>query len=72
MWSVPPLEDTYPDDEDVLEEENIVKQQHREGFVDQNLAVQIHGLVKVYPGITNIGCFKCKKTPPYHALKVQN
>ncbi|KAL4559228.1 hypothetical protein LXL04_031363 [Taraxacum kok-saghyz] len=67
--SVPSLDHTSPDDEDVLQEENIVKQQHREGFVDQNLAVQIHGLVKMYPGRTNIGCFKCKKTAPYHALK---
>nr|XP_043637334.1 ABC transporter A family member 2-like isoform X2 [Erigeron canadensis] len=66
---VPPIEHTSPDDEDVLEEENIVKQQHREGVVDQNFAVQIHGLVKVYPGKTNIGCCICKKSAPYHALK---
>ncbi|CAI9266696.1 unnamed protein product [Lactuca saligna] len=69
MWSVPTLGNTYPDDEDVLQEENIVKQQHREGFVDPNLAVQIHGLEKVYPGRTNIGCCNCKRSPPYHALK---
>ncbi|XP_071717353.1 ABC transporter A family member 2-like [Rutidosis leptorrhynchoides] len=69
MRSPPPLEQMYPDDEDVLEEENIVKQQHREGVVDPNLAVQIHGLVKVYPGRTNIGCCSCKKTAAYHALR---
>lgn len=72
MWSVPTLGNTYPDDEDVLQEENIVKQQHREGFVDPNLAVQIHGLEKVYPGRTNIGCCNCKRSAPYHALKVQH
>ncbi|KAJ0615074.1 putative ABC-type sulfate transporter [Helianthus annuus] len=69
MSSIPPSDQTSPDDEDVLEEENIVKQQHREGVVDPNLAVQIQGLVKVYPGTTNVGCFNCKKTAPYHALK---
>ncbi|KAI3807454.1 hypothetical protein L1987_23382 [Smallanthus sonchifolius] len=69
MRSPPPSDQTSPDDEDVLEEENIVKRQHTEGVVDPNLAVQIHGLVKVYPGRTNIGCFNCKKTAPYHALK---
>lgn len=70
MRPPPPSDQTSPDDEDVLEEENIVKQQHREGVVDPSLAVQIHGLVKTYPGRTNIGCFNCKKTAPYHALKV--
>nr|XP_043636610.1 ABC transporter A family member 2-like [Erigeron canadensis] len=69
MRSLPAIEHTSPDDEDVLEEENIVKQQHREGAVDPNLAVQIHGLVKVYPGGTNVGCCTCKKSAPYHALK---
>ncbi|MFS8016218.1 putative ABC transporter A, P-loop containing nucleoside triphosphate hydrolase [Helianthus anomalus] len=69
MSSIPPSGQTSPDDEDVLEEENIVKQQHREGVVDPNLAVQIQGPVKVYPRTTNVGCFNCKKTAPYHALK---
>ncbi|KAM7479997.1 hypothetical protein LguiA_028210 [Lonicera macranthoides] len=69
MRSVPPLEDSTPDDEDVLEEENTVKQQAREGVVDPNLAVQVRGLVKTYPGTTKIGCCKCKRTSPYHALK---
>ncbi|KAJ0714228.1 putative ABC transporter A, P-loop containing nucleoside triphosphate hydrolase [Helianthus annuus] len=69
MSSIPPSDQTSPDEEDVLEEENIVKQQHRECVVDPNLAVQIQGLVKVYPGTTNVGCFNCKKIAPYHALK---
>lgn len=68
IGSAPSLEDVNPDDEDVLEEENIVKQQTREGAVDQNVAVQIRGLAKTYPGSRTCGC--CKKTPPYHALKV--
>lgn len=58
------------DDEDVLEEENLVKHQTREGVVDQNVAVQIRGLTKTYPGTRKIGCCTCKKTSPYHALKV--
>ncbi|CAL5327146.1 unnamed protein product [Camellia sinensis] len=67
--SVPPMEDITPDDEDVLEEENTVKKEAKEGAVDPNIAVQIRGLVKVYPGATKIGCCKCKKTSHYHALK---
>ncbi|KAK4568284.1 hypothetical protein RGQ29_003887 [Quercus rubra] len=57
-----------PDDEDVLEEENLVKQQAREGIDDPNAAVQIHGLVKRYPKTIKIGCCRCKQTPPYHAI----
>ena len=59
-----------PDDEDVLEEETLVKQHSIEGLVDPNIAVQIRGLAKTYPGTTTFGCCKCKKTPAYHALKV--
>ena len=68
--SVPRPENSTPDDEDVLEEENTVKQQAREGTIDNNIAAQIHGLVKTYPGTTTIGCCTCKKTSHYHALKV--
>lgn len=71
IGSVPSAEDITPDDEDVLEEENIVKEQ-RKGVADPNIAVQICGLAKTYPGTTNIGCCKCKKTSPYHAIKVLN
>ncbi|XP_043704169.1 ABC transporter A family member 2-like [Telopea speciosissima] len=67
--STPPVEPFTPDDQDVLEEENIVKKQFNEGTVDPNVAVQLRGLEKTYPGTTNIGCCKCKKTPPYHAVK---
>ncbi|XP_058195608.1 ABC transporter A family member 2-like [Rhododendron vialii] len=67
--SVPPPEDVTPDDEDVHEEENTVKQAASEGEVDTNIAVQIRGLVKMYPGTTKIGCCKCEKTSHYHALK---
>lgn len=63
------LEHISPDDEDVLQEENTVKQQANEGVIDSNVAVQIRGLVKVYPGSTSLGCCKCKRTPPYHALR---
>ncbi|XP_008240189.1 PREDICTED: ABC transporter A family member 2-like isoform X2 [Prunus mume] len=66
---VPPQEHFTPDDEDVLAEENIVKQLTKEGTVDPNIAVQICGLVKTYPGTTTTGCCKCRRTLPYHALK---
>ncbi|KFK34073.1 hypothetical protein AALP_AA5G099000 [Arabis alpina] len=67
--SVPPVDHITPDDEDVLEEETLVKQHSMEGVVDPNVAVQIRGLAKTYPGTTKFGCCKCKKTAPYHALK---
>ncbi|KAM5583956.1 ABC transporter A family member 2-like [Rosa sericea] len=69
IGSVPEQEPITPDDEDVLEEENIVKQQTSESIVDPNIAVQIRGLSKSYPGTTKIGCCRCKSTSPYHALK---
>lgn len=62
---------------DVLEEENIVKQQSREGALDPKIAVQIRGLVKTYPGFRT-GCrrFCCcccaRKTPPSRVVKVKN
>lgn len=62
-----------PDDEDVLEEENAVRQQLTQGLVDANVSVQIHGLVKTYPGAFNISCCcKCKRSTPYHAVKVKH
>ncbi|KAK7836999.1 abc transporter a family member 2 [Quercus suber] len=70
IGSVPHHEHITPDDEDVLEEENIVKNQTMEGVVDSNVAVQIRGLVKTYPGTRDCNCCcRCKKTPPYHALR---
>ncbi|TQD73014.1 hypothetical protein C1H46_041449 [Malus baccata] len=69
IGSAPPKEHLTPDDEDVLEEENLVKQQTKEGTVDPNIAVQIRGLVKTYPGTFSIGCCKCRRTKPYHAVK---
>ncbi|XP_042499405.1 ABC transporter A family member 2-like [Macadamia integrifolia] len=68
--SIPPVDYVTPEDQDVLDEENVVKQQFNEGVVDPNVAVQLRGLAKTYPGTTNItGCCKCKRTPPYHAIK---
>lgn len=67
--SIPPLDDASPNDEDVLAEENEVKEQAANGEVDSSIAVQIRGLRKTYPGTTNIGCCKCQRTPPYHAVK---
>ncbi|EOA12028.1 hypothetical protein CARUB_v10008037mg, partial [Capsella rubella] len=66
---VPPVEHTTPEDKDVLEEETEVKQQAMDGIVDPNIAVQIHGLAKTYPGTTKLGCCKCMKTSPFHAVK---
>ena len=70
--SVPPVEHLTPDDQDVLEEETLVKKQAMDGTVDPNIAVQIHGLAKMYPGTTKLGCCKCTKTSPFHAVKVIN
>ncbi|KAL8139109.1 hypothetical protein V2J09_005110 [Rumex salicifolius] len=69
--SGPQVEHMAPDDEDVLEEENSVRQQQANGVeADPNVAVQICGLAKIYPGTTTLaGCCKCKRTSPYHALK---
>ncbi|MCD7455438.1 ATP-binding cassette sub- A member 2 [Datura stramonium] len=67
--SVPALDSIIPDDEDVLEEENIVKQLAMQGEIDSNVAVQLHGLVKIFPGTTKMGCCKCQRKSPYHALK---
>ncbi|KAK9119373.1 hypothetical protein Scep_017466 [Stephania cephalantha] len=64
---VPP-ENTRSEDEDVLEEENVVKQQTAQNEVDPNVAVQIRGLAKTYPGTRSMGCCKCKTTSPYHAV----
>ncbi|CAH9126173.1 unnamed protein product [Cuscuta epithymum] len=67
--AIPASESSVPDDEDVLEEENLVKQQARQGQVDSPVAVLICGLVKIYPGSKKISCCNCKMNPPYHALK---
>ncbi|XP_077245815.1 ABC transporter A family member 2-like [Tasmannia lanceolata] len=68
--SIPPLEDVTPDDEDVLAEETIVKEQAKESALDPNVAVQIRGLTKTFPGTTKMtGCCKCQKSSPYHAVK---
>jgi hypothetical protein len=72
ITDIPQQEHIVPDDEDVLEEENIVKNDAKDGTVNPDIAVQIRGLGKMYPGATHIGCFKCKKTSPYHAVRVSN
>ncbi|KAH8487102.1 hypothetical protein H0E87_025902 [Populus deltoides] len=69
ITDIPQQEHIVPDDEDVLEEENIVKNDAKDGTVNPDIAVQIRGLGKTYPGATHIGCFKCKKTSPYHAVR---
>ncbi|KAL6181591.1 hypothetical protein ACLB2K_048244 [Fragaria x ananassa] len=63
-----------PEDVDVLEEENLVKQQSMEGTLDPKIAVQIRGLVKIYPGKKRpfcccCCCCCCKETKPYTAVK---
>lgn len=70
IGSTPPVEDVAPSDEDVLAEETIVKHQAASDEIDPSTAVQVRGLMKTYPGTTNVGCCKCKRTPPYHAVKV--
>ncbi|KAM6594096.1 hypothetical protein CsatA_001799 [Cannabis sativa] len=66
---LPPSEEQIPAyDKDVLEEENIIKQQVGKSG-NKKVAVQIRGLVRTYPGSAKLSCFKCKRTPPFHALK---
>ncbi|VFQ62768.1 unnamed protein product [Cuscuta campestris] len=67
--AIPESESSVPDDEDVLEEENTVKQQANERKIDSTVAVQLCGLVKMYPSSRNISCCNCKMNSPYHALK---
>lgn len=47
-----------------------MKQEAREGLVDPNIAVQLRGIVKTYPGKTKGFCQSCRRASPYHALKV--
>ncbi|XP_074316992.1 ABC transporter A family member 2-like [Silene latifolia] len=65
-------------DEDVVEEENTVKQQMSSGELDPNVAVQIRGLVKTYLSQqTTGGCFcqcicfsfRCSMRSQFHAIK---
>ncbi|KAJ8620984.1 hypothetical protein MRB53_029513 [Persea americana] len=67
--SVPPVDDVTQADEDVLAEETFVKQQVAEKAHDPNVAVQIRGLTKTYPGTRKIGFCRCQKSSPYHAVK---
>lgn len=68
--SVPPLPESSPDDEDVAAEESLVRQQVTEDTTGPNVAVQVRGLIKTFPGIRNmVGCCKCRKTAPHHAVK---
>ena len=72
ITEIPQQDHIVPDDEDVLEEENIVKNDVNDNTVNPDVAVQIRGLGKTYPEATQIGCCKCKKTSPYHAVRVSN
>ncbi|CAN1262520.1 ABC transporter A family member 2, partial [Linum perenne] len=67
--SIPQEEHISPDDEDVLEEETMVKKDATEATMDVDVAVQIRGLAKTYAGTRKIGCCKCQKTSPYHAVR---
>ncbi|CAN0901620.1 ABC transporter A family member 2 [Linum grandiflorum] len=67
--SIPQEEHISPDDEDVLEEETMVKKDAAGGTMDADVAVQMRGLAKTYAGTRKIGCCKCQKTSPYHAVR---
>lgn len=58
------------DDEDVRAEEALVKRQVSGNETEPDVAVQIRGLAKTYPGTLDIGFCKLHKSPPYHAVKV--
>ncbi|KAI9174773.1 hypothetical protein LWI28_022515 [Acer negundo] len=66
---IPRPEYIAPDDEDVLEEENTVKQQAKDGLIDPNVAVQLRGLVKTYPGARKTGSCCGKMSSPFHAVR---
>jgi len=65
-----PVDDAALTDEDVLAEENLVKEQAANNEVDPGIAVQIRGLRKTYPGSFSMGCCKCRTTKPFHSVKV--
>ncbi|KAL5220999.1 hypothetical protein ABZP36_025712 [Zizania latifolia] len=64
-----PADDATPTDEDVLAEENLVKQQASNNEVDPGVAVQIRGLRKTYPGSFSMSCCRCRTTKPFHSVK---
>ncbi|XP_009629715.1 ABC transporter A family member 11-like [Nicotiana tomentosiformis] len=76
--SAPPLDSFTQDDEDVLVEENRVKQQAEEGNVDPNVAVQLQDLNKMYSRTISLSCHsccllccycRCKIKKPYKAVQ---
>ncbi|CAI9112242.1 OLC1v1012661C1 [Oldenlandia corymbosa var. corymbosa] len=67
-----------PDDEDVREEEDFVKQSAMQGKIDAEVAVQLRGFAKSYPKTTNLRCHRfcfcifcctCKTEKPFDAVK---
>ncbi|KAI3987712.1 hypothetical protein MKX01_028446 [Papaver californicum] len=70
---VPLLDEKNKDtDEDVLEEERMVRGQMKEDYKmnkDSNIAVQIRGLAKAYPGTIKFDGGVLKRTSTYHAVK---
>ncbi|RZC60770.1 hypothetical protein C5167_022538 [Papaver somniferum] len=74
---VPLLDEKNPDDEDILEEKRMVKDQMRENYNmnnDSNIAVQLRGLAKAYPGTIKLKrcggcCCTLTRTSTYHAVK---
>ncbi|KAM3374694.1 ABC transporter A family member 9 [Capsicum galapagoense] len=57
--SAPPNASFTQDDEDVLDEENRVKQQAKEGNIDPNVAVQLQDLYKMYSRTISFSCHSC-------------
>ncbi|KAF3783029.1 ATP-binding cassette sub-family A member 3 [Nymphaea thermarum] len=66
MNSIAASSNDIPDDEDVLVENTIVRQQAMGIAVDENVAVQIRGLRKSYRG-KRVGC--CERSAEHHAVK---
>ncbi|CAI5987769.1 unnamed protein product [Closterium sp. NIES-64] len=65
----PGLERVGEEDEDVREEEELVKGQAERGEVDADMAVSVRGLVKTFPKKWRMKGLKCKVMPPFHAIK---
>eukprot|EP00475_Leptophrys_vorax_P029658 TRINITY_DN4376_c0_g2_i5.p1 TRINITY_DN4376_c0_g2~~TRINITY_DN4376_c0_g2_i5.p1 ORF type:complete len:983 (+),score=58.52 TRINITY_DN4376_c0_g2_i5:142-3090(+) len=64
-----------PDDADVIEEEERVKAAAAAagaagaGLDESAVAVSVRGLVKTFPGRTEVKCCQCKTTPAFQAVK---
>eukprot|EP00270_Netrium_digitus_P003854 TRINITY_DN1466_c0_g1_i1.p1 TRINITY_DN1466_c0_g1~~TRINITY_DN1466_c0_g1_i1.p1 ORF type:complete len:971 (+),score=291.84 TRINITY_DN1466_c0_g1_i1:469-3381(+) len=65
---LPPLEISGTVDEDVAEEEVLVKRQTQEG-IPEKVAMSVQGLIKIFPGGCDCNCCSCKRRKSFQAVK---